>query len=244
MMQQAHFIFRPFNSIQPFLQGFLHLFYPHICLQCATEELLTSQVICNQCESLLPYTQFSKMINNPVEKVFWGRAQIQFANAILYFTKDSIVQQIIYELKYKQNKKAGNLLGRLIAKELLLTTAYNHIDYIIPIPISKKKIRKRGFNQCQIICEAIIENGFKVALFNGLKKIKNTETQTHKDRLQRNIHSSSLFYLTQKENLRDKHILVIDDVLTTGATLEAAYHCIKGAKPAMIYVFTAAYTLD
>ena len=241
-----HWIYRKkfFQNTKAYLQGFVHLFYPHICLQCATEELLNSQVICNECELTLPYTHFSIMSNSPVDKVFWGRAQIQKAFSILYFTKESIVQKIIFELKYKQNKKAGNLLGKLIAQDLLSRNNCMHIDYLIPIPISQRKIRKRGFNQSRIICEAMINNGFKASIFDGLKKIKNTTTQTHKDRLQRGMQPDSLFNLTNSAILKEKHILIIDDVLTTGATLEAAIHCLQMAEPAMIYVSTAAYTLD
>ena len=233
---------KAFYSLQSYLQGFIHLFYPHICLHCASSELLNSQVICDNCEMLLPYTHFSKMAINPIDKIFWGRAQIQQANAILYFTKDSIVQKIIFELKYKQNKKAGYLLGRIIAQDILSTHSENPFLFLIPIPISKKKQRKRGFNQCQIICEGIIDYGVNGVIFNGLHKIKNTVTQTHKDRLERSLHNSPVFILKNGSLLQDKPIMIVDDVITTGSTLEAAYHCLKAANPASISVTTAAYT--
>jgi len=233
---------KPFLSLQSYLQGFIHLIYPHICLQCASSELLNSQVICDKCELQLPYTHFSKMAINPIDKIFWGRAQIQQANAILYFTKDSIVQKIIFELKYKQNKKAGYLLGRLIAQEILSTHSENPFLFLIPIPISKKKLRKRGFNQCQIICKGIIDNGVNAVIFNGLQKIKNTVTQTHKDRLERSMQTSPVFILKNGALLQNKPIMIVDDVITTGSTLEAAFHCLKAAHPASISVTTAAYT--
>jgi ComF family protein len=244
MMQSIRFNQQLVLQLKSFLQGFVHLFYPHICLQCAKEELLNSQVICDQCERELPFTLFTSISNNPVEKVFWGRAQIQYASSVLYFTKESIVQQIIFELKYKQNKKAGYLLGKLIAQDILSSIQFNDINYLIPIPISKQKLRERGFNQSRIICEAIVRYGVKASIFDGLKKIKNTTTQTHKDRLQRGSQPNNLFNLTNSPTLKDKHVLIIDDVLTTGATLEAAIYCIQSAKPAMIYISTAAYTSD
>lgn len=233
---------KPFLSIQSYLQGFIHLIYPHICLQCASCDLLNSQVICDVCESQLPSTHFSKMSVSPIDKIFWGRAQIQQANAILYFTKDSIVQKIIFELKYKQNKKAGYLLGRLIAQDLLSKHAATTFHFLVPIPISKKKQRKRGFNQCQIICKGIIDNGVNAVIFNGLQKIKNTVTQTQKDRLQRSLHTSPIFILKNGALLLDKSIMIVDDVITTGSTLEAAYHCLKAANPSSISISTAAYT--
>ena len=231
-------------KLKSYLQGFIHLLYPHICLQCASEELLNSQLICDQCEQELPFTHFTSILNSPVEKVFWGRAPIQYASSILYFTKESIVQKIIFELKYKQNKKAGFLLGKLIAQDLLSSIKFNAINYLIPIPISKQKLRERGYNQSRLICEAMVNYGVKASIFDGLKKIKNTSTQTHKDRLQRGSQPNSLFILTNSTIIKDKHVLIIDDVLTTGATLEAAIHCIQSAKPAMIYISTAAYTSD
>jgi ComF family protein len=182
------------------------------------------------------------MANNPIDKIFWGRAKIQQANAILYFTKDSIVQKIIFELKYKQNKKAGYLLGRLIAQDILSMHSENPFLFLIPIPLSKKKLRKRGFNQCQIICEGIIDYGVNAVIFNGLHKIKNTVTQTHKDRLERSLQNSPVFILKNGALLQDKPIMIVDDVITTGSTLEAAYHCLKAAHPASISVNTAAYT--
>ncbi len=199
-------------------------------------------MICDECESQLPYTHFSKMVINPIEKIFWGRAKIEQANAILYFTKDSIVQKIIFELKYKQNKKAGYLLGRLIAQEILSTHSENPVLFLIPIPISKKKLRKRGFNQCLIICKGIIDYGVNAVIFNGLHKIKNTVTQTHKDRLERSLQNSPVFILKNRIQLQDKPIMIVDDVITTGSTLEAAFHCLKAANPSSISISTAAYT--
>lgn len=230
------------NSILPYLKAFLHLFYPHICLQCGTDMLLHHQIICKACEVALPNTHFSTMQNNPIEKIFWGRCSIANATAVLYFTKDSLVQKIMVELKYKQNKKAGYLLGRLIANELLLASNYSNIDYLVPIPISKKKIKKRGFNQSMLLCESIVANGYSIPIFTGLLKYKETITQTQKNRLTRSASSSMLFTLQQKKDLKGKHLLLIDDVITTGATMENAYRCLMQAQPASICIATAAYT--
>ena len=204
--------------------------------------LRKEQIICDDCETQLPFTHFGVMQVNPVEKIFWGRFNIAHATAILFYTKESIVQQIIIELKYRQNKKAGYLLGRLIAHELMNNNKYCHIDYLIPIPISKRKMKKRGFNQSMIICEAIVESGFQVPIFIGLQKNKESVTQTQKDRLQRAQENNALFSLTQVPTLHSKHLLIIDDVITTGATLESACHILLQAQPASISVATAAYT--
>jgi len=231
-------------SFQSYWEGFMHLFYPQVCLQCASEALSNEQIICNQCEILLPYTHFSKLSNSPIDKLFWGRVSIQKVNSILFFTKESIVQRIIFELKYNQNKKAGYLLGKLIAQDILKIPFTSPIDYLIPIPISAFRMRKRGFNQTKLICEAMLANGILIPLFEGLVKTKNTATQTKKDRLQRGIHTNKMFTLQNDQCLLNKNILIIDDVLTTGATIEAAVQCIQKAKPSAIFVYTAAYTLD
>ncbi len=230
-------------KIGVFLKALLHLFYPHICLQCGTDELGEYQVLCDNCESQLPYTHFTQIQHSPVEKIFWGRVQISSVVSVLFFTKESIVQKIIFELKYKQNKKAGYLLGRLIAYELINAGKYNAVDYLVPIPISKRKLRTRGFNQSQIICEAIIANGFNVPIFNGLTKSKHSDTQTHKDRMQRGAQSENLFSLAHVKVITNKRLLLIDDVLTTGSTIEAACICLLEAKPLTIQLATAAYTL-
>lgn len=232
------------QKIKIYLQGFAHLLYPHLCLACSTEALGYDQIICDQCEAALPYTNFSKMQSSPVDKIFWGRAPIQTANSILFFTKESLVQKIVLELKYKQNKKAGSLLGKLMAQDFLATHDSLTIDFLVPIPISKQKLRKRGFNQCQIICASMIENGLNSSIFDGLQKIKNSATQTHKDRLQRGLQTNNLFKIKDAISIKDKNILLVDDVLTTGATMEAAIHCLQSANPAKIYVITAAYTID
>lgn len=243
-MASPIFAASPFQHLLNYFRSFVHLFYPHICLQCGSQQLLNQQILCSQCITELPYTQFSLMQSSPVDKVFWGRVKIHAAFSIVYFTKESIVQKIIKELKYKQNKKAGYLLGQLIAQELLLNPIKNEIDYFIPIPISNRKKRIRGFNQCQLICEAIKKAGLDIPIFKGLIKIKNTSTQTHKDRQQRGSQINHSFELKNATALINKRVLIIDDVLTTGATLEAAVQCIQMASPAQISIATAAYTVS
>ena len=232
------------HYLQSYLKGFVHLFYPHVCLQCATEKLSSHQIICDHCELELPYTRFELMEKSPVEKIFWGRIKLHDAISILFYTKDSIIQQILIELKYKQNKKAGYLLGKLIANVLITSKKFNQNTFLIPIPISKKSQRKRSFNQSKLICESIIMNGFCAPIFEGLIKSSHATTQTKKNRVQRGKHLNDIFKLIDYEILENKDIIIIDDVLTTGATIEAAYHCLLKAKPKSISIVTAAYTLD
>lgn len=242
-MPSCIFFWEPFRKPIEYLQAFFHLFYPHICLECGVDTLNTKQIICTHCETQLPFTHFSQMKQSPVEKIFWGRVSIEKAFSILYFTKESIVQKIIFELKYKQNKKAAYLLGRLMAKDLISFQNNSPIDYMIPIPISKRKLRSRGFNQSKLLCEAMVRNGYNVPIMDGLVKSKGSLSQTKKDRLHRAENSKPVFQLNPIINLANKHLLIVDDVLTTGATLEMACHCLWKAKPASIQIITAAYTI-
>jgi ComF family protein len=232
------------SCINHYFKSFLHLLYPHICLQCGTDELNEQQIICDACEQTLPFTEFGKLTISPVEKIFWGRVPVQHVVAVLFFTKESLVQKIMAELKYHQNKRAGWLLGKLIAQELKQQDYFESIDFLVPIPISNRKKKKRGYNQTELICNEIIKHGMNCTLYKGFITARNQSTQTHKDRLQRNAQMQGRFILQQPDLLKDKNILIVDDVLTTGATLEAACQCILKASPASIRIATAAYTID
>jgi ComF family protein len=229
--------------IKKYLEAFLHLWYPHICLHCGSDELQSKYPLCNICIEGLPYTDFFDIPNNPVEKIFWGRAVLTHASAALFFTKESIVQKLIFELKYKHNKKAGILLGNIMGNALKKSTYYSDIDLLIPIPISSKKLRKRGFNQAQILCEGIVQVWDKKIVSDSLLKNKDSATQTLKDRIQRSGKDGFFFYLKNSEVLKKATILLIDDVITTGATIEAACECLEQAGPANINIAAAAYTL-
>ncbi len=229
--------------IKKYLAAFVHLWYPHICLHCGTDQLANNSPLCLPCANVLPVTDFFDMENNPIEKIFWGRIAIQHASAALFFTKESIVQKLIFELKYKHNKKAGLFLGRIMGNALKNSSNYDNISLLIPIPISSKKIRKRGFNQALILCEGICQVWDKKIAANLLLKKQNSDSQTHKDRLERAGQDTFQFYLKNGQLLENENVLLIDDVITTGATLEAAFNCLEQARPASINIATAAYTL-
>ncbi len=138
------FIKHILNYLQAYSVGFFHLFYPHICMHCGNEELAAANVLCAACEKNLPYTHFLPIEKNSIEKIFWGRVSLHEAGASLFFTKDSIVQSLIFALKYNNQKKAGRLLGNIIGKDILNSQRFKNIDCMIPIPLSKKKQRERG----------------------------------------------------------------------------------------------------
>ena len=236
---------RPFlNRLQAYSTGFLHLFFPHICMHCGSEELQAENVLCEPCEKNLPYTHFLSIEKNTIEKIFWGRVSIHEAGASLFFTKDSIVQSLIFALKYKNQKKAGRLLGNIIGQDLLHSQRFKNIDCMIPIPLSKKKQRARGYNQALVICEGIQEKLPHITILPNLLKEKSSKSQTLQNRIERNNLSDQPFKLIAPSSLKNKNVLIVDDVITTGATMEAAaIYLWKEAQPQSISIVAAAYTI-
>lgn len=223
--------------------GFVHLWFPHICLQCGTDQLDTSKVLCSKCIQELPYCDFYFNHHNPVEKIFWGRADIAHANALLFFTKNSIVQLLITELKYRHNKKAGWMLGILLGESILQNKNYQNIDLIIPIPISEKTRKARTYNQSEIICEGIVQIFRKPIITNCLFKKNTSNSQTKKDRQERMYQATPIFYIKNQYIIQSKNILIVDDVITTGATMEAASQCVTQAAAKNIFLMSTAYTI-
>ena len=232
------------NRLQAYNSGFLHLFYPHICMHCGSEELPSASVLCADCEKNLPYTHFLPIKQNTIEKIFWGRVSLHEAGASLFFTKDSIVQSLIFALKYKNQKKAGRLLGNIIGQDMLHSQRFKNIDYMIPIPLSKMKQRTRGYNQTLLICEGIQEKIPHIQILPLLLKHKNAISQTSKDRIQRTQLNPQYYSFIDPTQIAEKNVLVVDDVITTGATIESVCkYILSQARPHSLSVVAAAYTI-
>jgi len=232
-----------FNGIRNYLNAFLHLLYPQICFGCGTDHVEKNMPLCPKCIQDLPTTDFFSINENPVEKIFWGRAAIQHAGALLFFTKDSLVQTLITELKYYHNKKVGILFGKLMGEAIAVEEKFKQIDLIIPIPISASKINTRGFNQSEVIAIGMQQVWHRPMLNDVLIKKSWSNSQTKKSRKARLQQLPDLFFLQKPTNIEGKHILLVDNVLTTGATLEAAVASLMTGSPASVSIAVAAYTL-
>lgn len=197
------------------------LLFPNLCNACNIGLVNGEKAICLHCLNSLPYTDFHLNPNNPLAKQLWLRFPFNAAMAMLYFKKGGKVQQLIHNLKYQGKTEVGHFLGKLLAQRLIQQPAYQHIDCIIPIPLHKKKEKQRGYNQCQYIAEGIAEVSQQKIMLNNLVRQQITDTQTRKSRFKRYENMTQAFQVLQPKALHHRNVLLIDDVMTTGATIEA-----------------------
>ncbi len=204
-----------------FYAALLHLAFPQICEGCGNDQVNIDHQLCIRCEDSLPKTNFHLHTGNPVEKIFWGRLPVTNASSLYYFTKESLIQQLMHAFKYRGNKDLGMYLGKLMGYSLAESNRYAAIDALLPLPLYGRKERARGFNQAAVLCDGIASVIKKPVLYDVLNRTVHTETQTKKSRAERWKNMEGRFSLMKPEAVEGRHILLVDDVLTTGATLEA-----------------------
>lgn len=197
------------------------LLFPNLCSGCGLALHPSEKAICTHCELDLPYTDFYWYAHNRVAKQFWNRLPFEAAMAMLYFKKNTKTQNLIHNLKYNGKTEVGQKLGNLLGNKLAISEHYKEIDFIIPVPLHLKKERARGYNQSDYIADGVAEVLSIPVLKNSLIRKKITETQTRKSRFIRYENMLSVFDVQKPEQLQHKHVLLIDDVITTGATIEA-----------------------
>ena len=218
----------------------LNLFYPNLCFVCGEPLMKNESQICLSCLRNIPRTDFHLIPDNPIEKKFWGKVPVFRATSFFYFQKGSPFQKLIHELKYKGNKEIGEVMGKYAAAELISSNDFSQIDIIIPIPLHPKKLAKRGYNQSECIGKGIAEIFGKPLDITSLIRIKENTTQTKKGVFERFENTEGIFDLIDKEVIENKHILLVDDVLTTGSTLEAAIAVLVSIPNVKVSVFTLA----
>ena len=207
-------------SIKEIKDSFLHVLFPHVCSGCGNDILGKESVLCMRCMEAMPETNFELHHNNPVEKKFWGRLPVLHATAQYYFTRESLMQRLMHQFKYKGNKELGFQLGKIMGESLKKSNRFE-IDALIPLPLFPVKEKKRGYNQATVLCEGIAES-MQVPIFKDvIIRPQHTDTQTKKGRIERWLNMEGKFVLTKPEAIINKNVLLIDDVVTTGATLEA-----------------------
>jgi ComF family protein len=223
------------------LSGTVHLFYPHICTGCGSDILEENTLLCLRCIHDLPHTNFAQYSNNPVEKYFWGRLPISAGYSEFYFSKEFLIQHLIHQLKYKDDTNIGFYLGELMGKTLLNSNRFNSIDALIPLPLYADKEHKRGYNQAAVICNGM-SSVMNIPVLNGhVIRQHATETQTRKHRTERWENVKGSFKVIKESTLKNKHLLLVDDVITTGATLEACGSILLQTENVKLSIATLAY---
>lgn len=216
------------------------LFYPKICMSCGHALKSQEEIICIKCLLRLPKTGFHLHEDNPISRVFWGRINIEAATSYLFFSKQGRVQSLMHNLKYRGQKEVGIKLGNLFGAELKNSRLYQNIDFIVPVPLHPKKLSKRGFNQSLMIAKGLSES-MQIEINQDLKRKIHTSTQTKKSRYDRWKNVKDIFEIPDDNKLQEKKILLVDDVLTTGATLEACANKLFEVKGISICIATLAY---
>jgi ComF family protein len=215
------------------LSSLLHLFYPHVCDGCGTGLTPTEEVLCLSCHNKLPRTGYQHYPANPVAKLFRGRADIRHAMAAYYYRKTSLLQSLIYQFKYHNRKDIALQMGRQIGYMLLQSKWLHEIDCIIPVPLSKSRFRHRGYNQAAILANGIAAVINKPVISHVLTRKNYRSSQTNKSRIMRWENVEDAFSLQHAHILKNQHVLLVDDVITTGATTEA---CCQALLPEKIVV--------
>jgi ComF family protein len=223
------------------LSDFISLAFPHVCVSCGKCLYKKEHTICTYCAYHLPKTNFHSDADNPVAKVFWGRVTIHSAAAFYGFNKGGKVQHLIHQLKYKGKKNIGVAIGKLYGYELKNCLDFNTVNIIVPVPLHPKKLKKRGYNQSAAFAEGLAESMNIEADYKTLYREVESETQTKKSRFNRWQNVESIFQLHDTKTLEGKHILLVDDVITTGATLEACAHTLLQAPDVKVSIATIAY---
>lgn len=204
-----------------FLDDFFSLFYPNLCLVCDANLPPNQESICLPCQYRLPKTDFHLHKENAFSERFWGRLPLESGAAFYKFNKGGRTQHLIHRLKYENKQAVGIRMGQLYGSKLRESPFFSAIDLILPVPLHARRYHERGYNQSELFARGLSEAMEVPYLSDGLVRSLHTTTQTHKTRLERVRNVAEAFAVKTKEMLEGRHVLLVDDVITTGATLEA-----------------------
>ena len=205
-----------------FWHRLLDLISPRLCVVCGQRLTVSEETICARCNLHLPRTDFHlDPYENEMAKLFWHQIPIERATALFYYEAHAETANILYELKYKDHPEIGVVMGRLMAKELQPSGFFDGIDGIVPIPLAKKRQRQRGYNQSLEIARGVSEITSLPIYNKVVRRIAFEGSQTNKDRWERNENVENVFELADETAINGKHLLIVDDVVTTGATVLA-----------------------
>ena len=221
-------------------EALLHWLFPHYCVGCGSSLLDKNSCLCIECISKMPATNYANIKDNAVEKIFWGRLPIESAGASFYFSKKSMMQELLHECKYGGNKELLFQLGKMMGEHIKNQERFE-IDALVPLPLHRHKEKRRGYNQALILCKGMAEV-LNLPIKNDLViRNRSTETQTKKDRIHRWSGMDGKFSLKGNVSM-GSHLLLVDDVITTGATLESCGQTLLQLDGVRLSIFALCYS--
>ena len=220
---------------------FISLLFPRLCYGCGCHLLRNEKIICTECYILIPRTNYHLSNENPVAKLFWGRCLIEKAAAFSYYAKGSRMRKLIHNMKYKGIREIGTEIGRIYAITLSRSGFTDGIDVIIPVPLHRSKKKKRGFNQSESVSEGISSvTGLKLDT-TTLVRVSASATQTKRSRYDRWTNVEGIFKVTDPGRIQGMHVLLVDDVITTGSTIESCTNELLKIEGVKVSVVALAY---
>jgi ComF family protein len=222
------------------INDFLSLIYPRRCEACANGLYGHEAFICNYCKLNLPKSNFHLQTQSELSMVLAGRVPVQVAGSYYLYEKSGKIQKLLHAIKYEDQKELGEYIGSLYGQVLLETLSYN-VDVIMPIPLHKKKLQRRGYNQSEWFAKGLAKQLLKPLDTASMQRVKDTSTQTKKKKYQRWENVEGIFSVNEFSSLVNKHILLVDDVITTGATIEAAWLALKKIPGVRVSVASIAF---
>ena len=230
-----------YSKLSNILNDINSILFPWLCFGCNARLYRGEQILCAFCRNQLPLTEYSLNEENAVDRIFYGRTDIKNAISLLYYTEKGIVKNLIHSLKYRNRQEIGSFLGDWLGTQLAQEINSGAIDYVIPVPLHPKKQKKRGYNQVTFFGEQIAAHLDAKYLPNILIKKINTRSQTKKERENRWQDPSVLYDISEPAVLRRKNVLLVDDIITTGATIEACSEAIHSVEGVNISIASMAY---
>lgn len=213
---------------------------PLLCFGCNAHLIGGERHLCTVCRNHLPLTDYNYNEENAIDRIFYGRINIKKASSFLFFSHKGMVKNLIHFLKYKNQQEIGVFLGDWFGSLIRDNGYLKNIDLVIPVPLHPKKLKKRGYNQVSVFAKKLAFYLEAEYADNLLIKTSNTATQTAKNRLYRYFNNKDLFTVTQPELLKNKRILLVDDVITTGATMEACGKALLQYNSTELYIASMA----
>lgn len=224
------------------INAFAALFFPHLCRICQHPLPDNGMFLCMPCQLSLPYTGFSHMADNPVEKNFIGRISIQAASSLLFYNNPSAVQQLVHQIKYHNQQQLALHMGAMLGQALAASQRFCNVELIVPLPLHRSREKQRGYNQAALLAEGVSRAMAIPCKPDALIRTRTSGTQTKRNRSERWDNVQGLFVANKTNHVNGRHVLLIDDVITTGASIEACGQAILDAG-ATLSVASLAFTM-